>query len=116
MTPIKLFMNIVIATVFFIAANVLGGALNARAEDGNEFEMAILRDSLIKYLAILVIAGLLYAGGYFGDEVLKDYTNEYVNIKNIVAIGLAAYAVDRAADATGHWIKLVGLKIKKEED
>lgn len=113
MTQITLFLNIVIATVFFIAANVLGGSFEAIAE--NEFNLNILRDSLIKYAVILLIAILLYAGGYFGDEVLKEYTTEYLNIKNLVAVGLAAYAVSRATDATNHFINLVGLKIKEDE-
>lgn len=114
MSPlIKIFICIVVATVFFIAATVVGGAVKASAD--NKFELSILRDSLIKYLFILIVAVLLYAGGYFGDEVLKDYTTDYINVKNLVAIGLATYAINRAADATKHWIELIGLKADKED-
>ncbi len=110
---IKVFIYIVLATVFFIAATVVGGAVKASAE--NTFDFTILRDSLIKYAFILIVAVLLYAGGYFGDEVLKDYTTEYINVKNLVAIGLATYAINRAADATKQWIELIGLKADKED-
>lgn len=110
---IRTFIYIVVATMFFIIANILGGATEAIAE--NKFDWSVLRDSLTKYIVILFIALLLYAGGYFGDEVLKDYTTEYINVKNLVAIGLATYAINRATDATKHWIELIGLKANKED-
>ncbi len=109
---IKLFIYIVLATMFFITANILGGATEAIAE--NKFDWSVLRDSLIKYFVILFIALLLYAGGFFGDEVLKDYTTEYINVKNLVATGLAVYAANRALDATKKWITLIEMKAGDE--
>ncbi len=111
---IKVFIYIVLATVFFIIANILGGATEAIAE--NKFDWTVLKDSLIKYLVILFIAALLYAGGYFGDEVLKDYTTDYINVKNLVATGLAVYAANRALDASKKWITLIELKAGEDNE
>lgn len=113
MIQIKLFIYIVITTVFFIAANIVGGIANAAHE--NEFNLNILRDSLIKYGLILLVAALMYGGGYFGDEVLGDFVTDWLNVKNLVALGLATYAANRAADATKNWVALTEIKSTQEE-
>lgn len=110
------FLNIVLATVFFIVATIVGGALVAEADSQRKFDWDILKASLIKYGIILLMAILMYIGGYFGDEILKDYTTEYVNLKSLVSLGLATYAINRAADATKHWVTIMKINLKKDEE
>lgn len=108
---IKIFIYIVVATVFFIVANVVAGIWIA--EKQGKFDWNVLKQSLFKYLGIIIVAILLYGGGYFSDEVLKEFVTDVVNVKNLVALGLATYAVNRANDAIANWRILTGLKEDK---
>lgn len=113
MSPlIMVFINIVFATVLFIIANIVAGVWIAERQD--KFDWSIFKQSLFKYAGIIVVAILLYAGGYFSDEVLKEFVTDTLNIKNLVSLGLATYAVNRANDAIKNWYILTELNNQSE--
>lgn len=104
----SVYIGIVVATVFFIVANIIGGVLLANRE--GKFEWKILGESLIRYAGILFVAILLYVGGYFGDEALNEYVTDVMNIKNLVSMGIAYYAAERLYDAAKTFLELLDLK------
>lgn len=97
-----------LSTPIFMIANALGGVLIA--ESKNEFKWEVLKASLIKYLGLLLMAVLLYAGGYLSEKAIEQILNVQLHIKDLILLGIATLALSYAIQAITKFKDLAGIK------
>lgn len=102
-----------IATPIFMLANMLGGALIAESKD--KFKLEVLRTSLIKYAGLLLMAVLLYAGGYLSEKAIEQILNVQLHIKDLILLGIATLAASYAIQAITKFKDLAGIKTTEGE-
>lgn len=105
---------IMIAIPVFMVANMVGGAIIA--ESFQEFDVKILKASIYKYLALLVMALLIYIGGALAEPALNEIIQANLQIVTLLQLGLATVCGKYAFQAVAKFIQVTGIKINKEEE
>lgn len=105
---------IMIAIPVFMVANMVGGAIIA--ESFQEFDVKILKASIYKYLALLVMALLIYIGGILAEPALNEIIQANLQIVTLLQLGLATVCGKYAFQAVAKFIQVTGIKLNKEEE
>lgn len=100
-------VSIMVATPIFMLANMLGGMALAGFKD--KFDWEVVKVSIIKYIFILLIAGMLYVGGRLSNQALLDFAQIDVGFDVVISLGIATLGGSYAAQAVNKFYKLVGV-------
>lgn len=97
-----------LSTPIFMVANVIGGVLIAESKD--EWNEDLFKASLIKYVGLLIMAGLLYLGAFLSEQAIEQILNIELHIKELVLLGIATFASSYALQAINKFKDLTQIK------
>lgn len=106
-------VSIAVATPLFMVANSLGGII--LAEFNGDYDGEVVKKSIIKYVSILGMGGLIYVGGKLSNTALIELVNIDLGIDIVVTVGLATLTGKYAVDAVGKFIELTGASTHRPE-
>lgn len=105
---------LMISAPLFIVANMIGGVILAEKE--GEFDLEILKASLYKYMAIVLMSALLSLGGVLAESVINKLFSVDLKITFVMMIALGTLAMKYATDATVKLYTIVGYKVPTAEE
>lgn len=108
------FVALALSAPIFMIANMVGGVL--LAEIRGEFNAEIMKQSAIKYVGLLIMAGLLYVGGLLANTGIKEVLDVDLQLAKIVMIGIATFGLAYAYQAIEKFNTITGVKIKEEQE
>ena len=115
---IKLFSDLYLliagATVILMITNAWGGLVIANFKDKIDWKMLV--QSLIKYLGILIMAGLMYIAFKLGGEALSIGIGSNIPIEEIISLGLISILVKYGKDCLSKWETLTNIKLNHQDE
>lgn len=109
----KVYLMLVASIPLFMTANIVGGVLLAEAK--GEFDVEILKTSLIKYAGLLIMGALIYGGGALANKGIKEALDIDLHLQQIVIVGIATFGLTYLYQAVDKFNSLAGVKVKEED-